>query len=106
MWPHLVEVLPVGIDRVASLRDTPPPVLVQQLVPHPAVVALHHRVLDWLARLDEVQGDAVLVRPGVEDGQKVVLRWELTPQLGVEALDKGVVGRLAGWMKSRPMPCS
>jgi integrase len=28
--------------RVASLRDAPPPVLVQELVAHPAAVALDH----------------------------------------------------------------
>lgn len=66
MWPDLVEVLPVGVDRVAGLRDAPPPVLVQQFVPHPPVVAFHYRVLDRLARLDELQRHAVFVRPGVE----------------------------------------
>lgn len=39
---------------------------VEALIPEPAVEALHVGILVWFARLDEVQLNAVDVRPAVE----------------------------------------
>lgn len=54
------------LDGVPGLCQTEKPVFVEALVPEPAVEALHIGILVRLARLDEVQLNAVGVRPTIE----------------------------------------
>ena len=66
MRPHVVVVLPPSFDHVAGLAQALEPVLVQTLVPQPAIEALDERVVHWLARPDEVDRDAASVRPQIQ----------------------------------------
>jgi hypothetical protein len=51
--PLAVVVLTPGLDDPRRLGERAEPVLVQALIPEPADEALHKRVLDRLAGLDE-----------------------------------------------------
>jgi hypothetical protein len=56
-------VLAPRFHDAAGVDDAQEPVLVEALVAQPTVEALAVGILDRLARIDEVQGDRVLVRP-------------------------------------------
>src|SRR5690349_828162 len=66
MWPDRVVDLSELLVALPCLLDRSPPVGVNPLVAHLAVEAPGERVLGRLARLDELDRDAVLVGPGVE----------------------------------------
>ena len=55
VWSNSVVVLPPGLDSLSGFVQAAKPVLIQAFVPQPAIEALDVRVLDRLARLDEVQ---------------------------------------------------
>src|SRR5262245_31737336 len=66
--PNVIVVESMRRDRVTRFEHRAPPVQVEQLVAHAAVVALDHRVLDRLAGLNELERVATCVGPGVQSG--------------------------------------
>src|SRR5690606_8594627 len=64
--PDVVVIAAPRFDRAPCVAEAPEPMLAQALVPEAPVEAFDERILDWFARLDEVQLDAFLVGPGVE----------------------------------------
>jgi hypothetical protein len=64
--PDGVVVAPPALDQLAGVREAEEPLLVEALVPQPAVEALHVRVLHRLAGADELEADAAALRPGQE----------------------------------------
>src|SRR6266567_5525436 len=54
------------LNRALRIDQAHEPVLVEALVPEPAVEAFDVRVLDRLARIDEVEHDAMAVCPLIE----------------------------------------
>src|SRR6185437_3038649 len=56
---------PVGHDSL-GVSEPQEPVLIQTLVPKPPVETFDEAILRWLARLDEIQPDTVLVGPLIQ----------------------------------------
>src|SRR5262249_17926734 len=55
------------VDDGSGMSPTAKPVQIQALITKLAVEALDVRILRGLARLDEVEGDAVGIRPDIQD---------------------------------------
>lgn len=66
MRPSLVVIPSPSLDGDSGIRQAREPALVQAFVPEPPVEAFRVRVLHRLARLDEVQRYAALVRPLIQ----------------------------------------
>src|SRR5687767_8005925 len=66
MRPYLVVVAAPRLQATTSVGEADEPLLVQALVAASPVEALHVRILDGLARPDEVELDVVPPAPGVE----------------------------------------
>ena len=59
----MVEVILPCRHQIAGMAQAVEQVLVQQLVPHPAVEALHKTILHWLAGCDVVPLDPSVLLP-------------------------------------------
>jgi hypothetical protein len=64
--PDCIVVYAPALDDLARVRQAEEPVFVQALVAEAAVEALDVGILVRLARVNEVQSDALRVRPGIE----------------------------------------
>jgi hypothetical protein len=66
MRAHRVVVSAPGFDSLACIVETDERMLVQTFFAQSAVEAFDVRVFHWLAWTDELQLDAMFVRPGIE----------------------------------------
>ena len=66
MWPMLVVVSAPSGNQDTSLRQARKPMVIQALIPKPAVEALDEGILRRFARLDQLELHAVLVGPLVQ----------------------------------------
>jgi hypothetical protein len=68
---------PPVFDDLARLTDAGEPVLVEALLPKATVRAFDVRVLDRLARVDEIELDTVVIGPGIK--RTTSQFWAVTP---------------------------
>ena len=66
VWAFCVVIDPPVFDNLARLADACEPVLVQTLIPKPAIETFDVCILGRLARIDEVQLHTVVVGPGIK----------------------------------------
>ena len=66
MRAFCVVIDPPVFDDLARLADAREPVLVQALIPEPAIEALDIGILGRLAWVDEIQLNAVVIGPGIK----------------------------------------
>jgi len=78
MGPDSVVVVPPVVDEALGIVEIPEPVDAQAFVPELAVEAFDEGVFDRLAAPNELQNDAVLVRPDVQGASRELRPVSLT----------------------------